>query len=166
MLNLYGVFERWRKMSGKMPIIPAELKKFLDGNNISVKQHEAMLLQTVSENGWSHTAMISVGEIVMVDNELRIALWPETNTTNNILRTNKASLVIVYQHKVYYIQLLLKVLPDIPSKYKRTRFAAQIISLREDSAKYADITSGVTFKLYNPAEVLERWEVVLNELKM
>lgn len=153
-------------MSGKMPIIPAELKKFLDGNNISVKQHEAMLLQTVSENGWSHTAMISVGEIVMVDNELRIALWPETNTTNNILRTNKASLVIVYQHKVYYIQLLLKVLPDIPSKYKRTRFAAQIISLREDSAKYADITSGVTFKLYNPAEVLERWEVVLNELKM
>ena len=149
-----------------MPIIPAELKKFLDGNNISVKQHEAMLLQTVSENGWSHTAMISVGEIVMVDNELRIALWPETNTTNNILRTNKASLVIVYQHKVYYIQLLLKVLPDIPSKYKRTRFAAQIISLREDSAKYADITSGVTFKLYNPAEVLERWEVVLNELKM
>jgi hypothetical protein len=153
-------------MSKLVTQISTELYDFLNGNNLDEKQHEAMMLLTVSEDLWPHTAMISVGEIVLTQSELRIALWPNTHTTNNILRTNKASLVVIYAGKVHYIQLSLKKLPDIEQpKYDRIRFVGTIASAREDSAKYADIISGVTFNLKNPSDVLSRWQDMVEELK-
>lgn len=47
--------------------LPDELYELLDGRELITKQHEAMILMTVTEEGWPHTAMISVGEIVALD---------------------------------------------------------------------------------------------------
>lgn len=60
--------------------------------------------------------MISVGEIVALDSqELRIELWPNTSATFNIIRTNKATLMIVYRGKFNYIRLCLRRLKETPN---------------------------------------------------
>ncbi len=143
-----------------------EVYELLNGKELTDKQHEAMMLLTVSEDGWPHTAMISVGEIVALNRrELRIGLWPRTSTTANIIRTNKATLVFFYQGKAHYIRLLLKRLPELPSAhYERVRFSAKVVSVRADMAKYADITSGIKIELKNANEVIERWSQTIEEI--
>lgn len=146
--------------------LSTEVFELLNGVDLSKKQHEAMMLMTVGEDGWPHNAMISVGEIVALDSrELRIGLWPNTSTTTNIIRTNKATLVLVYQGKVHYIRLCLRRLKETPnSSYKRERFSAQIVLAREDVAKYAKITSGIKIELLNEKEVVERWKQTIEDI--
>lgn len=77
------------------PRIGKELFTLLDGKVLEDKQHEAMMLLTVTEDQWPHIAMISVGEVVALDEgNLRLALWPGTTTTGNMIRTRKATLAV------------------------------------------------------------------------
>ncbi|KRF53860.1 pyridoxamine 5'-phosphate oxidase family protein [Priestia megaterium] len=140
--------------------------ELLNGQDLMQKQHEAMMLLTVGEDGWPHTAMISVGEIIAINRkELRIGLWPNTSTTTNIIRTSKATLVLIYKGKAHYIQISLKRLEELPTaRYPRERFSAKVVSSREDVAKYADITSGIKIELKNDKEVVERWHKTLKDI--
>lgn len=140
--------------------------ELLDGTRLADKQHTAMMLLTVSEDDWPHTAMVSVGEVVALNRtELRIGLWPGTTTTTNFVRTGKATLVIVQDGKAIYIRLLAERLPMcVESTHPRERFAASITAYREDVAKYAHITSGIQIDLLEPDQVLARWEETIQEL--
>lgn len=90
--------------------------ELLNGQDLMHKQHEAMMLLTAGEDGWPHTAMISVGEIIAINRkELRIGLWPNTSTTTNIIRTSKATLVLIYKGKAHYIRFSLKRLEELPT---------------------------------------------------
>ncbi|MBX9956791.1 pyridoxamine 5'-phosphate oxidase family protein [Peribacillus simplex] len=146
--------------------IPEEIFDLLNGKELVNKQHEAMMLLTISEEGWPHTAMISVGEIVAVSRkELRIGLWPDTSTTANVIRTHKATLILFWKGKAQYIRLSLEKLKELPNvQYKRVRFHAQIVEAREDMAKYAEIRSGIKIDLKNPKEVVERWSETIEDL--
>ncbi|MDN4523299.1 pyridoxamine 5'-phosphate oxidase family protein [Fictibacillus fluitans] len=150
----------------KLLKISDELLELLNGNNLENKQHEAMLLMTVTEDGWPHNAMVSAGEVVAVDKEnLRLALWPGTTTTNNCTRAKKATLVAVYKGTVHYIRLALSplgVLED--AKHPLERFAAKVEFYKEDQAKYADITSGIQIALKDPSAVVARWKETIEEL--
>ncbi|MNN14845.1 hypothetical protein D3C81_1279270 [compost metagenome] len=143
-----------------------ELYELLNGQDLSSKQQEALVLMTVSDDGWPHTAMISVGEIVAVSQDsLRLGLWPGTATTGNILRTGKATLAAFYAGKAFYTRLQLRPLAELAgAKHPRQRFEAQVISVKADTAKYADIRSGVQIVLHDPEAVVTRWEETVEEL--
>ncbi|WP_025718040.1 pyridoxamine 5'-phosphate oxidase family protein [Paenibacillus sp. 1-18] len=152
----------------QIPRIGKELFTLLNGKALENKQHEAMMLLTVTEDQWPHVAMISVGEIVALDEgNLRLALWPGTTTTGNMIRTGKATLAVFIGGKAHYVRLSLEHLPMLPgAKHVRERFAAQIFAAREDSAQYADIVTGVTIRLKEPEAVLDRWKDTVAELLM
>nr|WP_237690752.1 pyridoxamine 5'-phosphate oxidase family protein [Paenibacillus caui] len=143
-----------------------ELYDLLSGTGLEGKQGEAMMLLTVSEDGWPHAAMISVGEIVALSGgQLRIGLWPGTTTSGNIRRTGKATLAVIYQGKAHYARLHLQPLEKLQdSKYPRDRYSAGVIAARQDVAKYADIVSGIRISLKEPDEVLARWKDTVCEL--
>ncbi|MFB5760945.1 pyridoxamine 5'-phosphate oxidase family protein [Paenibacillus medicaginis] len=143
-----------------------ELFGLLDGSRLESKQGEAMMLLTVTDDHWPHVAMISAGEIVALNRrQLRLALWSGTTTTGNVIRTGKATLAAFADGRAYYVRLLLEQLPELPdAEYPRARFTATVASSRADTAKYADILTGVTIRLKNPAEVLKRWEKTHEEL--
>ncbi|MBA4549071.1 pyridoxamine 5'-phosphate oxidase family protein [Thermoactinomyces intermedius] len=147
--------------------ISEELFCFLDGNSLKDKTREAMMLLSVSEDGWPHAAMVSVGEMVALNQEeLRIALWPKTHTVANLKRTKQATLVAVHKGKVHYVRLAIKPLPALKdAKHNRERFQAKVVSVKEDTAKYAKITSGIRFALYDPESVVRRWTETVSELK-
>lgn len=143
-----------------------DILELLNGKKLIDKQHEAFMLLTVSEDGWPHTAMISVGEIVAVNpQELRLGLWKGTSTTANITRTKKATVVLVFNGKAHYIRISLEKLQELSAtSHPRVRFLAKVVSFREDVAKYADISSGVKIELKNSSEVVERWEQTIEDL--
>ncbi|WP_436951042.1 pyridoxamine 5'-phosphate oxidase family protein [Staphylococcus shinii] len=143
-----------------------DLKDLLNGKQLAQKQHIAMILQSITSEGYPHSAMVSVGEVIALDSEhLRIALWPQTQTTLSLAKKGKANLVIIYNNMVNYLELDITVLPSPDNEiYERTRLEATIKSIRQDIAKYADITSGITVEMHEPKQVLKRWNVVLNEL--
>jgi Pyridoxamine 5'-phosphate oxidase len=147
--------------------ISEELFCFLDGNDLEDKTREAMMLLSVSEDGWPHAAMVSVGEVVALNHEeLRIALWPKTHTVANLKRTQQATLVAVHKGKVHYVRLAIKPLPALKDdKHNQERFAAKVVSVKEDTAKYAEITSGIRFDLYDPESVVRRWTETVSGLK-
>lgn len=139
--------------------------EFLNGKELEAKQHDAMLLQTVSEDGWPHTAMISVGEVVAISSSrLRFALWKDTTTVKNILRTKKASLILVHEGVGVYTQLEMEKLPDLTdTPHPRDRFEGKIVSIKEDTAGYADLTSGITFQIKED-NIIERWEQTIKDM--
>ncbi|ANA80646.1 hypothetical protein PVOR_04993 [Paenibacillus vortex V453] len=142
------------------------LYQWLDGSDLESKQGTAMMLLSVTEDLWPHTAMISVGEIVALDrSRLRLALWPGTVTTGNLLRSGQATLVAIHDGAAHYVRLRLQALPDLPdARHPRQRFAAEVVAVREDIAKYADILSAVKIQLHDPDEVLGRWKETIEEL--
>ncbi|WIV20695.1 pyridoxamine 5'-phosphate oxidase family protein [Paenibacillus polygoni] len=147
--------------------IPEALMTLLSGENLKDKQREAFLLQTVNEDGWPHSAMISVGEVLAADPyTFHLMLWPNTMTTINLMRSKKAQLVIIYEGLVYYIKLQIKhhsaVLSDI---HTGERFSAHIHALKIDKAKYAKIETGIQVKLHNPDSVIDRWQAQVEILK-
>ncbi|MGQ3480992.1 pyridoxamine 5'-phosphate oxidase family protein [Paenibacillus sp. TY11] len=152
----------------QIPRIGKELFTLLDGKGLEHKQHEAMMLLTVTEDQWPHIAMISVGEVVALDEKnLRLALWPGTTTTGNMIRTGKATLAVFIGGKAHYVRLSLEHLPTLPgAKHVRERFAAQVFAAREDSAQYADILTGVMVRLKEPESVINRWNETVAELLM
>lgn len=147
--------------------IPEKLMALLSGEQLEAKQHEAFILQTVNEDGWPHSAMISVGEVIAIDDfTFRIALWPGTMTTMNLIRSEKAQLVIVHEGLVYYVKLKTKHLsPQNADVHTRERFTAHIHALKIDEAKYAEIQSGIKVRLYDPNTVIERWQSQIESLK-
>ncbi|AZK49107.1 pyridoxamine 5'-phosphate oxidase family protein [Paenibacillus lentus] len=153
-------------MNNTVSELSPHLYTLFNGRNLGEKQHEAFMLLTVTEQSLPHTAMISVGEVIaLTPTSLRLGLWENTTTTNNIIRTGQATIVVFYNEAACYIQLELAKLPDLSdAKHPRTRFSAKVVACREDKAQYADIISGVQIRLKEPAEVLERWEETLLEL--
>lgn len=51
------------------------------------------------------------------------------------------------------------------AKHERERFSCRVITVKEDRAKYADLTSGPAIQLHEPEDVLKRWRATLEELK-
>ncbi|MDN4620207.1 pyridoxamine 5'-phosphate oxidase family protein [Paenibacillus sp. PsM32] len=142
------------------------LSELFNGQHLQSKQQLAMPLLTVNEDGYPHQAMVSVGEVIATDHKhLRLALWEGTTTTGNIIRTGQALLTLVWQGVSYALRLSLTPLPALPeATYARARFVATIEHIREDTAKYAALTSGITIELHQAEDVLERWQQTLQEL--
>lgn len=143
------------------------LYALLDGNRLAEKMHIAMTLHTVDEEGYPHQAMVSAGEVWAEARErLRITLWIGTSTTGNLLRTGRALLAVVHEGVSYTVKLQAKALPELSgARHPRSRFAANVLEMRADIAKYATLTSGITIELHDPQAVVVRWEETLEELK-
>jgi len=142
------------------------LLELFSGQQLHEKQQLAMPLLTVNKDGYPHQAMVSVGEVIATDSEhLRLALWEGTTTTGNITRTGQALLTFVWQGVSYALRISLMPLPALPDAiYPRARFVATVEHIREDTAKYATLTSGITIELHQVDEALERWQQTLQEL--
>ncbi|WP_243391462.1 pyridoxamine 5'-phosphate oxidase family protein [Paenibacillus sp. GM1FR] len=147
--------------------LDAELMEWLSGTNLEHKQHEAMQLLTVSEDQWPHQAMISMGEVIAINpHQLRLALWQGTQTSMNMSKTGKATLIAVQGHRLLHIRIEVERLPEIRGAvHPRDRFEAQVLQVRVDHAPYAEITSGITFQLKDELGAITRWKETIEELR-
>jgi hypothetical protein len=141
------------------PSLPAPLVQALDDAALDA-EGTAFQLLTVRPDGWPHVSMLSVGEIVVrSDRELRLALWPGSNAAANAAATAKATLVTVVDGVPYSVRLSLGAPTQIPSPDHGhlVVFCAHVVEVRVDSASYAEVLSGIRFRLHEPENVLRRW---------
>jgi hypothetical protein len=148
--------------------LPASVQPLLAGSDLSNREGLTFLLLTNDENGWPQVAMLSVGEIVAVDpRTLRAALWLGSGTTRNLGRSGRATLVLVADGNGYYVRVSARRGDDLDlgADGRLAYFVLNVEDVQEDSADYATLTSGVTFRLKQPDQVVPRWQHTINSLR-
>jgi hypothetical protein len=123
---------------------------------------------SVTEAGWPYSAMISVGELLAVGHSsLRLAIWSQSTTAHNLDRDRRCMLSLVHAGSGYQIRCEASPAglvsqndgPDL------VVFDLLIVDVLEDQAPYATLSSGITYELHKPSEVLERWKRTIQSLR-
>jgi hypothetical protein len=145
------------------PALPDSLYRLLDGSDLESKVGETLELLTVGPEGWPHVALLSVGEVLAVaPAEIRLALWPSSQTTANLLRTGQATLTSVRPEGACYVWLLAA---PLDAGLELATFRCSVQRLVLDRVDYADLTHGISFTLRDPSAVVARWEGVIAALR-
>ncbi|QGZ60235.1 pyridoxamine 5-phosphate oxidase [Paraburkholderia acidiphila] len=138
--------------------LPAALVREFDGDHLEARLADAVRLSTVSEDGWPHGAQLSAGEILAVNAAtLLIAVWPQSSTTANLVRDARLTLSLVHNGALLEIRARAHAVAQRQTALELRVFRVEIESVTEHRAKYAAVLSGVTFRLYEPEQVLARW---------
>jgi hypothetical protein len=148
--------------------LPHAIHQLLDGTKLGQREGLTFLLLTTDETDWPQVAMLSVGELVAADpHTIRAGLWLHSGTSNNLTRDGRATLVVVADGNGYYIRVRGQRGKDLDlgSEGRLAYFVFDVEDVQEDSADYARLTSGVTFKLKDPQQVVPRWQHTVDALR-
>jgi hypothetical protein len=139
--------------------LPVNLMDLLAGHDLARHEGLTLLLVTTALDGWPHVAMLSAGEVLATGpREVRLALWPDSGTTANLAHSGRSLLMIVAGAASYYVRLAARGGDDLSlSDGPRAFFVATVEEVLEDVVGYAEITSGIRFRLKEPARVLAAW---------
>lgn len=146
--------------------LPKDVIELLDGDHLEARLTEAMRLSTVDEDGFPHAAQISVGECIAINETvLLVALWPQSTTTKNLNRDGKMTLALVIDGCILEIRAHAALKCENQTDLNLSVFHVQIMHVSKHRSAYADVVSGLTFKLHDPEQVLERWREQIRMLK-
>lgn len=119
-----------------------------------------ILVLSELEAGWPHLAMVSVGELVVAaDGRLALALWPTSTCAANLARTGRGTLAVVADGLAFSLRCHVDdELPLTADEDPAMRgFVLRVTAAVEDAAPYADLLSGVTYRLHDAEATLVRW---------
>jgi hypothetical protein len=148
--------------------LPEPIRPLLNGEDIASRQGVTFLVLTTTPEGWPHLAMVSVGELLALGGDrLRLALWLQSTAVTNLTRTGRTTLALVHGGAGYYVRCAARRVEDLPSGRagRLAQFELEVEEAFEDIAPYAELTSGITFRLKNPPEVLPAWQETIAALR-
>ncbi|GLR10972.1 pyridoxamine 5-phosphate oxidase [Mixta theicola] len=121
--------------------------------------NEAVRLSTVDADGWPHAAQLSLGEVFAVDRQtLRVALWPHSHTTENLRRDGRLSVAMAYDRGIIEMRGRAIQIAENETDLNLAVFEIDIGNIQLHRSDYADVATGVTFKLHEPEKVEARWQ--------
>lgn len=146
--------------------LPANVRSLLNGARLEEKVGDTILLITVSETGWPHLAMLSVGEMLAVSpTKIRIALWQGTASGKNLARDGKATFVFILDGAGVYVEAVAS--PEEPLAFEHgplDSFMCDVAGVLIDEVDYATLTGGIGFVLPDAPSVLERWRTTIDAM--
>jgi hypothetical protein len=148
--------------------LPADIAELLDGADLAGRQGLTLLLVTTDAEGWPRVAMLSVGDIVALDpRTLHIALWLGSTTAHNLTRSERALVALVAHGSGYNVRVQARRGADLDygAEGRLASFVLRVEEVLEDVANYATLTSGISFRLHKPDEVLPRWRRTIDSLR-
>jgi hypothetical protein len=135
--------------------MPAEILDFLNGKDFDQKLTDAARISTISEDGWPHAAMLSAGEMLALNaSELAMLLYEGSNTSRNLARDGRLTLTLPLDHGLCEMRLRATEKKQVG---RHRYFTSVVEDVRHHRSRYADVVSGVTFRLHDPTAVLARW---------
>jgi uncharacterized protein YndB with AHSA1/START domain len=138
--------------------LPDEVVRQLQGDQLESRAGEAIRLSTVGEDGWPHAAQLSVGEILAVSpTELLVAIWHGSHTADNLRRDGRVTLSLVSGGALLEIREKATLKAENLTASKLAVYSVAIERVNEHRSTYADVVSGVTFRLHDEARTLARW---------
>jgi hypothetical protein len=141
------------------PVVPEPVRRSLQ-DEPERQVGLTILVLSELEAGWPHLAMVSVGELVVAaDERLALALWPTSTCAANLARTGRATLAVVADG--FAFSLRCHVEDEVPIGAEgdpaMRGFVLRVTAAIEDAAPYADLLSGVTYRLHDAEATLARW---------
>ncbi|SDG19808.1 pyridoxamine 5'-phosphate oxidase family protein [Klenkia brasiliensis] len=137
---------------------PPAVVAFLDGADLENKVGTAVGVLTADEDSWPHHAQLSAGEVLLAhDGAVALLLHDGSATTGNLRRDGRITLVLAAggaNHEMRFQVAEQPVETDLPL----AAFTGHLRVAREHKVPYAEITSGVTYRLHDPVSVVSRWE--------
>jgi hypothetical protein len=150
------------------PNLPLAVRALLDGADLATKIGETFLLLTTDAAGWPSVAMLSVGEVLAHEpGRLRFALWPSSSTTASLTRAGRGTLALIVGNAGYYVRCSGARGADLVlvDGSRLAYFDLAVEDVLEDVVTYAELTSGIRFRLPDPAAVLPRWQATVAALR-
>jgi hypothetical protein len=143
-----------------------ELIELFSGENLEAAVGFTVQLLTLDDEGWPRIALLSVGEVLAVDDTtVRLALWPESRTTGNLIRSAQGVLAFVHREVAYTVRIRTVRLPNLNDPLALAVFDGRVTEVRRDQVSYAVLQSGITFNLPDRAQVLTRWNATIEQLR-
>jgi hypothetical protein len=118
-----------------------------------------MSLLSVRPDGWPHQALLSVGEVVMLEpGTVRVGLWPEGTAAVNLARRGQATLCAIANKTAYAVALELTGRGRVGLDSGDLEvFDGAVMDARTSVAPYADLLHGPEFRLHDPNATIARW---------
>jgi hypothetical protein len=119
----------------------------------------AFELLTVDEGGWPHVAWLGPAEVLPIDeNTLALAVWPGSQSRQN-LQSGRGVLQVVVDGLIHRIRLEFVELGPVPvGDGSIEGFVGTAVEIITDDVVYADVLSGLKYRLVEKSKVLRRWE--------
>jgi hypothetical protein len=138
--------------------IPAGVLSFLNGEDLLSKT-QALRLSTVDAEGWPKAALLSAGDVLALPNgRLRFAIFPNSGTAANLVRDGRLTLSMSLDGGMCELRMRARKCGQGTQEVPLAFFEAEVEQVRGHLAPYADVTSGVSFAVREPAAVLDRWQ--------
>ncbi|WP_144559436.1 hypothetical protein [Shouchella miscanthi] len=143
--------------------LPEQVQAFLDGSDLDQKKEMAMYFVTLDNEGFPYKAMISVGEVVALDETtLRIALWEHSKSASFTKQSKKAALFLVLPPTAYDLQLTVTY---VRTEAGQVIFEGALKQVKVDLAPYATIVSSVQCRLKEEYQTVQQWSMKHKLLK-
>lgn len=144
--------------------LPAPVVGLVDGSDLAGKVGQTISLITTDSEGWPRLALLSVGEVLTTTGtDLRLALHAGSGTTAALTQSGRALLNTVLDATSYRIKGTFSRFG--PDDGPLAFFDGVVVSVDEDRAPYAELTSGITYRLYDEKGVVERWTAQVELLR-
>lgn len=145
--------------------LPPAVAAYLDGTDLLAKR-QAVRLATVNADGWPTAFLLSAGDMLSVGTDrVRFVVFPQSRTADNLARSNRVTMTLALDGGMTEVFLRLRRLdvdePEVPLLF----LEATVEGVRHHRASYAEVSSGVTFEVHDPASVLPRWERQIAAMK-
>ena len=138
--------------------IPAGVLSFLNGEDLLSKT-QALRLSTVDAEGWPHAALLSAGDVLALPNgRLRFAIFPNSGTAANLARDGRLTLSMSLDGGMCELRLRARTCGQGTQEVPLAFLEAEVEHVRMHVASYADVNSGISFALHEPATVHDRWQ--------
>jgi hypothetical protein len=147
-------------------VVPEAVRHAIDAEPATGDGFTILVLSSAGE--WPHLAMISRGELICADDRrLLLALWPASTACANLSHTGRATLCAVVEGVAYSLRVGCRRLADIgtPTAGRLACFELEVDSAFGDEAQYAELESGVRFRLLDPDATVARWLEVRAQLR-
>ncbi|MFO0996373.1 MAG: pyridoxamine 5'-phosphate oxidase family protein [Alphaproteobacteria bacterium] len=145
--------------------IPDQIVRYFDGKDL-LQKTQAIRLSTVDAAGWPHASLLSAGDVLAMSPErLRFAVFAQSTTTANLLRDGRVTATLSIDRGMCEVRMRARCLTKATSDISLAMFEATVEQVRMHIAPYADVTTGITFQLHKPGEVLRRWESQIDALR-
>jgi hypothetical protein len=144
--------------------LPGPVAALVDGTDPAAKVGQTISLISIDEQGWPRLALLSIGEVYSQSGaDIRLGLHAGSGTTAALTGSGRALLNTVLEGVNFRIRIQVRRVDTSPGPL--AYFVGDVVSVDEDRVPYAELTSGITYRLNNEEAVVERWSRQLAQLK-
>lgn len=148
------------------PRLPASVREFLDGRDLGTKVGKTVLLSACEPGGWPRMALLSVGEVVaMNDTEVRLAVYANSRTTRALRGSRRGLLSLVVAGALYKIGIYAEPIRARMIPATSSPFRCRVVAVDEDHVGYASITEGIQYTVVEGESIIERWREQIEYLQ-